>query len=347
MLGIKVEKKQTQKAIGELKELGLLSGEAKVEKSGKYTLIPLKNKSSKVIKKLGKKYEVIEHSFQRKKQEKSFSELAKDIVPEELHPKLKTAFDIVGDIGILEIDKELREYEKELGKALLKSQNNLKTAVRKEGSHKTEFRIQKHKFLAGERKTTTLHKENNAVIELDINNMYFSPRLSTERKRISLLVKKGEDVLVMFSGAAPYVCIIGKNSQAKSITGIELNPKAHEYAEKNIKRNKIKNARLIKGDVRKAVDKIKKRFDRIIMPLPKGAEKFLPSALKVAKPNAAIHLYQFASPKEINALKTDIKQRIEKQGWKTLKISRIICGQQAPEVYRVCFDIEVAKKVKN
>jgi hypothetical protein len=36
--------------------------------------------------------------------------------------------------------------------------------------------------------------------------------LSTERKRISELVKPGEKVLVMFSGAAPYVCVIAKKT---------------------------------------------------------------------------------------------------------------------------------------
>ncbi len=344
MLGIKVKIEKAQETIEKLKRLELLSNKAKVEKVGKNALIPLKKAPAKKINILKEKFNIIEHNFSLKKEEKSFSELAKEIVPERLHPKLKTAFDIVGDIGILEIDKELREYETELGKALLKSQNNLKTAVRKEGSHQTEFRVQKHKFLAGERKTTTLHKENNIAVELDINKMYFSPRLSTERKRISLLVKKGEDVLVMFSGAAPYGCVIAKNSPAKHITGIELNPQAHKFGQRNLKRNKIKNADLINGDVKEVAKGLEREYDRIIMPLPKGAEKFLSEALKCAKNRCAIHLYQFVSLEETNNLKKDIQKRIEKEGWTILSIKMVRCGQQAPNVYRICFDIDVAKK---
>ena len=57
----------------------------------------------------------------------------------------------------------------------------------------------------------------------------------------SNVVKKGEDVLVMFSGSGVYPCVIAKNSKPKSVVEIEINPVAHEYALENLKLNKCSN----------------------------------------------------------------------------------------------------------
>ena len=65
-----------------------------------------------------------------------------------------------------------------------------------------------------------------------------------------------------------------KNSPAKHIVGIEKNPIGHKYALENLRLNtKIAGKiELLKGDVRKVAPKLKKKFDRILMPLPKSAE---------------------------------------------------------------------------
>jgi len=77
-------------------------------------------------------------------------------------------------------------------------------------------------------------------------------------------VKKNERILVMFSGIAPYPVVFAKNTEAKKIVGVEWNPTAHKFAEKNIIINKVQDkVEVIKGDVRKIVPKLKK-FDRIV-----------------------------------------------------------------------------------
>ena len=73
----------------------------------------------------------------------------------------------------------------------------------------------------------------------NVEKVYFSPRLATERLRIAKLVKKNESVLVMFSGSGAYPLVIAKNSNPNIIYGIEVNPIAHKYAEQNIFLNKI------------------------------------------------------------------------------------------------------------
>jgi len=154
----------------------------------------------------------------------NFRELLEKGLNEDEQKILKTAFDMVGDIAILEIDEGLRKKEKFIAESLLKSQKNIKTVLRKAGAHEGEFRVQKMRHLAGIKTKETMHKESNARLKLDVEKVYFSPRLSNERLRIAGQVKEGERILVMFSGCAPYPIVLAKNSKARQITGIEINP---------------------------------------------------------------------------------------------------------------------------
>ena len=67
-------------------------------------------------------------------------------------------------------------------------------------------------------------------------------------------------MLVMFSGCGIFPVNISKNTNAKEIYGIEINPTAHKYALENIKLNKLFNIKLFKGDVNKVLPKINKKF---------------------------------------------------------------------------------------
>lgn len=254
---------------------------------------------------------------------------------------VKTAYDMVGSIAIIEVPRELVKKEKIIAETILELNKHIKTVVKKAGKHKGKFRLQKYKILAGEKKKETEHKENNCRFKLHIEKTYFSVRLSTERKRIAELVKPNETVLIMFSGVAPYPCVIAKNSQAKEIYGIEINPTAHKYAEENIILNKLNNVKLIKGDVKKIIPKLKKKFDRIAMPLPKSAENFLPVALKASKKGTIIHFYDFLNESEFDKAEKKVKKACEKAKLKYKLLGIVKCGQHSPRVFRICVDFEI------
>jgi tRNA (guanine37-N1)-methyltransferase len=255
--------------------------------------------------------------------------------------KIITSYDVVGSIAIVEIPKELRKKEKIIAETLLLLHKSIKTVLKKEGIHKGKYRRQKLKFLAGKRTKIAEYKENNARFRLDVEKVYFSPRTSTERKRIYELVRPGEQILVMFSGCAPLPVVISKNTKAKEIYGIELNPAAHKFAVENVELNKLRNVFLIKGDVRKAVPKLKKKFDRILMPLPKDAETFLDTAFKASKKGTTIHLYQFAHIDEFDDVKKKVRE-ICRENREKCRILRIVkCGSYSPRVYRVCVDFRI------
>ncbi len=247
-------------------------------------------------------------------------------------------FDIIGSIAIIEASSAASA--RKTANQILKQHSNIMTVMKKKGGHTGKYRIQKLMHVAGEKNTVVIHRENNAQIKLDIAKVYFSPRMAAERLRIARQVKKGEDVLVMFSGCGPYTCVIAKNSKPKRIVAIEANPEAHKYAIENLKLNKITNAVAIKGNARN-IDRLGK-FDRIIMPLPKGASAFLPAAIKAAKKNAAIHYYDFIVEKEIPETGlVKIRKAFAGSSRKHKIIRHVKCGQLAPRAYRVCFDIRI------
>ena len=145
----------------------------------------------------------------------------------------------------------------------------------------------------------------------------------------------------MFSGIAPLPCVISKNSNPKKITGIEINPKAHKFAIENIKLNKLQNINLIKGDVKKILPKINKKFDRILMPLPKNAELFLKYTFKIAKNGAMIHLYTFGKEEEYGDIKLMIKEKCSAQNKKCKVLNITKCGHFSPGTFRLCINFRV------
>jgi len=187
-------------------------------------------------------------------------------------------YDIIGKIAIVKFSKETRAREKKkFANSLLKENKSIATIVEKIGKFRGRLRKQETKFIAGEKTKEALHKENGCVFRLNVDNVYFSPRLSNERNEVSRKVKKNDSVFVMFAGVSPFPIVIAKNSKAKMVYSNEINREANKYGKLNIELNKLKNrVFLLPGDIKKVVEKEKgkKKFDVIVMPRPKLKETF-------------------------------------------------------------------------
>ena len=253
-----------------------------------------------------------------------------------------SSFDMVGDLAIFsDIPKELKNKEKAIAEALLKLNKHTKVILKKTKKYSGKFRTPKLKILAGENRKETELKENNISLKLNPEKAYFSVRLATERGRINKLVKPNESILVMFSGVGPYSINIAKNAKPKEIYSIEINPDACEYQKENIITNKVSNIKLFKGDVKTIVPKLKKKFDRILMPLPRGAEYYLNTALKASKKGTIIHFYDFLHESEFSKAKEKIKTACQKAKKKHKILSLAKCGQFGPGIYRICVDFTI------
>jgi len=252
------------------------------------------------------------------------------------------SYDLIGDIAIIEIPKELVKKQKIIANTLLELVKPIKVVAKKSGIHSGRYRTQKLVVLAGEKRKTTEHKESATRLQLDTERCYFSPRLSSERLRIAKQVKKNEKILVMFSGIAPYPIVLAKNTKAKKIVGVEWNPTAHKFAEKNIVLNKVQDkVEVFKGDVRKIVPELKQKFDRIVLAMPKTAEKFIETALSAAKKGTTIHLYNFGSEDQFKQIKEKVLKECKRSKRKARTLRVVKCGQYSPRVFRVCVDFKL------
>lgn len=253
MLTIKVPLKKAEKLKKYLLGKGLLNKECVITKGKEFIYFPINKKKA-----LKKKFPFIGFADKRlKKIEKAtIIDLLKGKLTKKELALLPSSFDIIGDIIVLELKRELIRKERLIAEALLRVHKSIKTVAKKAGIHKGVYRTQRLKVLAGVNKKETVCKENNVKIKLDVEKVYFSPRLSSERKRIMKLVKPNESILVMFSGCGPYPLVLSKNTKAKEIYGVEINPMAHKYALENLKLNKLKNIFLYCGDVKEILPKL-------------------------------------------------------------------------------------------
>ncbi len=273
----------------------------------------------------------------RRKGPPNLKEALKSIVPAGKAEFLRRSFDVVGDIAVLEIPQELKKLERSIAWNVKRVYPNINVVARR--SEKTEgvYRIRKIIPLVGEKRTDTTHKESGLNMRVDLNKVYFSTRMGSERIRISKQVKKNENILIMFAGIGPQALVIAKQNPSALIKTIELNPEAVKLTKENIRINYLGDrVAPLKGDVRRVVPKIKEKFNRIIMILPHENEKYLNLALSVAKKGSTVHMYAFVKAEEFDNLKI----RLEKEH--KVKVKQLVkAGEYAPYVWRVCADMKV------
>jgi len=340
MLAVETELKNAQKVKQFLQQRDLLNTDYLPIKELERIFFPI----TKEIKVPNGKVIKSKLSFPKKEIAPRIEELLKSkLSPKEIK-LIPRSQEIVGSIMVLEVPEELKSKEKIVAEAYLEINDHVHTVVKKEQIHSGDYRLRKVKVLAGKKTKETEHYENGVRIRLDLEKTYFSARSGTERLRIARLVKPNEEVLVMFSGAAPFPLVIAKNSKAKVVYGIEMNPLAHQYALENVSLNKLDDkVAIFEGDVRKILPKIKKKFDRIAMPLPKTGEQFLDLALSKIKLGGMVHLYAFLNEKDIDNEANKVKEICKQNKYAVKILRKVKCGQFSPSVFRVCFDIKVVK----
>ncbi len=251
--------------------------------------------------------------------------------------------DIIGNIAIVKFGRDTKESEKKkFASDFLKKNENVITVLEKTGKFKGRLRTQRTKYLAGEKNKEVLYKENGCIFRLNVDSCYFSPRLASERKEIAEQVMKGENILVLFGGVAPYAIVIAKLGKASRIVSVELGRECNKYAEMNIRLNKVQDRiKLIQGDARKKLKLIRDKFDRIIMARPNLKDNFLDAAFPKIKKGGIMHYYGFYSEDDIGRL----KELILDEALKVRKKIRILRFKKAGEIgvrrYRYRVDIKI------
>ena len=207
-------------------------------------------------------------------------------------------------------------------------------------------RTREIKHVAGEEISETIHKEHGVRLKLDLKDVYFSPRLATERLRVAEQVHSNELILDMFAGVGPFPILIAKNKTVK-IFAVDINPSAIEYMKENIYLNKLKGEIIpILGDInevaKESFGKKGLKFDRIIMNLPGTSFEFLDLAISLIKNNGILHYYEFSDGY------SQATQRIEKIANDYGMISKVLASRKvkssSPGTWHIVVDVKLVKK---
>jgi tRNA (guanine37-N1)-methyltransferase len=195
-------------------------------------------------------------------------------------------YERLGDIVIL--DEDDPERAEEAARAIAESAIPARTVVNRASPVEGELRVRRWDVLYGDG-TETVHREYGCAFALDIAEVYFSPRLATERHRVVERVESGERFFDMFAGVGPFVIPAAKR-RAEAV-GVDLNPVAVEYLRENAERNGVADrVTAIEGDVRN-VEGYDDWADRLVMNLPHSADGFLDTAVALAGEDCTLHYY--------------------------------------------------------
>ena len=278
--------------------------------------------------------------------------LASKLTPQELK-LLSGSFDLVGDIAVVRMKKSLLEKSEVIAEAVMAANKRVKTVLCQVGAVSGTFRLRELEWIAGEKKTETIHREHGCLLCMDLSKAYFSPRLAFERMRVAKQVQPGEVIVNMFAGIGCFSVIIAKHSKATKIFSIDINPNAVKLMRENVRLNHL-TYRVIpmEGDARKIIETgLQGVADRVLMPLPEKSLEYLEAAIAALKPAGGyVHYYSHAhASKKENSIDKVVKEASKKMAELGIlfhiKHSDIV-RTVGPNWYQVILDIQIAPSEK-
>ena len=350
-LCLKVPKIYGEKTIILADELEINNRELEIQKDADFVYIPLlrrprENELTSFTKQVSELQLLTRLFRERKKRAKTFVELLEGrLTPHEL-ASLPRAVDIVGDIAIIEIPRELKRHGKIIGEAVLQLHTNVRTVLSKAGAVSGTYRTREFTVIAGEQRTVTVHREHGCKYYVDVAKVYFSPRLSYEHKRIASLVQEGETVVDLFAGVGPFAVLIARNHENVMVHAVDVNPFAVELLKKNLRLNRVENRVYpILGEAREiARNRLGGVADRVIMNLPEKAIEYVDAACKTLKTSdGIIHFYSFVKAEEKpETLQLRFTKAVENCGRKAEKILSVrTVRETAPHEWQVALDAKI------
>ncbi|WP_435147948.1 class I SAM-dependent methyltransferase [Halobaculum sp. P14] len=196
-------------------------------------------------------------------------------------------YERLGDVVI--VDEDDPATAQAVADAVMASDVPCKTVVNRASKVRGEYRVRDWEVLAGDG-TETVHREYGHEFLLDIADVYFSPRLATERHRVVTQVDADEQVVDMFAGVGPFA--VPMAARGADVVACDLNPRAVEYLRENARRNDVTDrVTAVEGDVRDVAADYPDWADRVLMNLPHTATEFLDTAVAFAGDDCVLHVY--------------------------------------------------------
>lgn len=221
-------------------------------------------------------------------------ELLAGVLPDAELRLVRAGLDIVGDVCIVQVPRELEGKEQAIAAALLQHVRHVRAVFKPLGPVSGEYRVRPLARLAGEGEAVTQHREHGCVYKVDLERAYFSPRLATERWRVAGLVQAGEVVVNLFGGVGPFSILMAKQQSTCTVYSVDSNPVAAALAAENVRLNRVASrVHVLQGDARLVgAERLRRIATRVLLPLPERAREFWDVALAALREEGGIvHYY--------------------------------------------------------
>ena len=268
-----------------------------------------------------------------------------DILTEKETQELISAFDQIGNIIIVRIPDSLISKKKIIGETLLEQVKTSKSVFSQSSPVEGDYRTRTLEIIAGEDRAETEYKESGCTFIVDVEKAFFSPRLSTERERISNLISDNETIINMFGGIGMFSILAAKKKSC-TVYNIDINPIASKLCDENIRLNKLKgNIISLNGDAADIINKkLQNSADRVLMLLPERSDEFLDSAISCLKTNGILHYYSHIhADKKQDAAKLSEKHFLETSNIKSKILNSKIVRPVGPRFYQTVVDVNIQK----
>ena len=264
--------------------------------------------------------------------------------------KIYNSFDVVGDIAIIRLPCASPINAQAAAAAILSSHRNVKTVLLHASPVAGDLRLRRLTHVAGENKTSTVHREFDCLFSVDVAKCYFSPRLAHERMRITRIVEPSETVVNMFAGVGCFSIAIAKHSRAARVFSIDVNPAALQFMQENIRLNRVYDKVIpLLGDSKEIINsRLQRVADRVLMPLPEKALEYLPCAVSALKASGGwIHYYGFEhaakTESPVEKVKLKVAETLDALGVGfEVPFARIV-RSTGPNWYQVVADIHIVQ----
>jgi len=274
-------------------------------------------------------FEVVTHSVETRETQVMPADLV-DFTP---------SYERLGEVVIIDEDDPDRAHE--LADAIVESALPVQTVLNRASKVKGVERVRDWEVLVGE-STEAVHREYGCEFALDLAEVYFSPRLATERHRVVEQTEAGDQVFDMFAGVGPFVIPFAKCGA--TAVGVDINEAAIEYLRENARRNGVEErVTAVCGDVREVAPEYEGWADRIVMNLPHSADAFLDTAVSLAGDDCVIHYYDIQHEDDpYGPGERAIRAAAEPEYEVTVE-TRHTVRSYAPHEVNVCLDVRLTR----
>jgi len=258
-------------------------------------------------------------------------------LPKKAKALLPDKWEMLGDVLVLKLDKELEPWLRDIAKAYA-LELRAKTVLREVAPISGQYREPTMEKLWGGG-TVALHVENGIKYKLDAAKLMFSSGNMDERLRMAGVSNPGEVVVDMFAGIGYFTLPIAKYSKPKMVRAYEINPLSHRYLVENIGINGLSNVEPHLGDCAEAEEGV---ADRVIMGYVGTTHLYLRKAMRILRGEGVIHYHETCPCALLPGRpKARVADAAKKEGRKVEVVRLKEVKSYAPGVSHVVLDVRV------